>query len=270
MFSSILNHIFPQSSPLSIYLIFLNIVSISILIVIFISKLNDISSQFDSINQLFTKSTNYINRVNANNFYIDKTKILFRIINHTFEGKWRVDKGTRSLLHKNEGTAKIIFRFKKIKRRPKNVNYLIDLYLLDGKYNDHFIYISNLFLFSTTDQYPPFIYSTDNADQFTVSYENILITSNEYSNMKNINNTNRYFANITFKYDQNTNNIEGFLEYDDTVYNLYLKATKETFTNILIHFFNLPLIIGIWNLIFYSCVLDYLTSKEYEAIRVFF
>ena len=73
MFSSILNHIFPQSSPLSIYLIFLNIVSISILIVIFISKLNDISSQFDSINQLFTKSTNYINRVNANNFYIDKT-----------------------------------------------------------------------------------------------------------------------------------------------------------------------------------------------------
>ena len=69
---------------------------------------------------------------------------------------------------------------------------------------------------------------------------------------------------------QTTNNIEGFLEYDDTVYNLYLKATKETFTNILIHFFNLPLIIGIWNLIFYSCVLDYLTSKEYEAIRVFF
>ena len=268
MFSSILNHIFPQRSPLSIYLIFLNIVSISILVVIFISKVNDISSQFDSINQLFTKSTNYINRVNTNNFYIDKTKILFRIINHTFEGKWSVEKSTRNLLHKNEGTAKIIFRFKKIRRRPKNVNYLIDLYLLDGKYNDHFIYISNLFLFSTTDQYPPFIYSTDNADQFTVSYENILITSNEYSNMKNINNTNRYFANITFKYDQNSHHIEGFLEYDDIVYNLYLKATKETFTNILIHFFNLPLIIGIWNLIFYSCVLDYLILKEYEAIRV--
>ena len=137
-------------------------------------------------------------------------------------------------------------------------------------YNEHFIYISNLFLFSTSDQYPPFIYSTENEDKFYVSYENILITANEYENIKNVNNTNRYFANITFTYDKVSNQIEGFLEYDDIQYHLYLHSTKETFTNILIHFFNLPLIIGIWNLIFYSCILDYLKSNEYEAIRVNF
>ena len=89
-----------------------------------------------------------------------------------------------------------------------------------------------------------------------------------YVNLKNVNGSSSLSSNITFTYDSINRTTEGKIEIENLNIIFELSSTHNNLVSVLKNFNRIPLIAGIWNIIYYSLILDVLNKREYELIRV--
>lgn len=254
-----------QRSLFKIYFNSLKIVLFSVIIGMFVYKGHEAYTEYNSILNLIEHSPHYNDRLNAASklTFHDRKKIISKFINYDYEGTWKYENINNNSIN---GICHLTFRHK---YSNHNIYYIFDILLFDGNFNNHMYSISNLLSYTTSFENEPFINRKNEKEHiYDVSFDNILIKLDEYVNLKNVNGSSSLSSNITFTYDSINRTTEGKIEIENLNIIFELSSTHNNLVSVLKNFNRIPLIVGIWNIIYYSLILDVLNKREYELIRV--
>lgn len=254
-----------EGSLFKTYFNSLKIVLISVLIGYFLYKGHEAYTEYNLIINLIEKSPQYNDHMNEASklTFHDRKNFLTNFINYDYEGIWKYENINNNSIN---GICYLTFRQK---YSSNYIYYFFDIFLFDGDFNNHIYSISNVLSYTTNNENEPFINRKNEIDHiYDVSYDNIIVRLNEYKNLKNVNFSNSLGSNFTFTYDSMNRTMEGKIEIENLNITFDLSSTQNNLVSVLKNYNRFPLMVGIWNILYYLVILETLFNREYELIRV--